>query len=54
MADGAPTILELKGVSKEFALQGQPIAALRFFRNEYEVLLQADPHGPQGNGAVKS
>jgi bidirectional [NiFe] hydrogenase diaphorase subunit len=30
------------------------LSTLRFFRNEYEVLLQSDPHGPKTNGAVKS
>jgi len=30
------------------------LSTLRFFRNEYEVLLQSDPHGPKTNGAVNS
>ncbi len=29
------------------------LSTLRFFRNEYEELLQLDPHGPRGNGKVK-
>jgi bidirectional [NiFe] hydrogenase diaphorase subunit len=29
------------------------LSTLRFFRNEYESLLQADPHGPRGNGAAQ-
>jgi bidirectional [NiFe] hydrogenase diaphorase subunit len=30
------------------------LSTLRFFRNEYEALLQPDPHGgPNGNGAAK-
>jgi bidirectional [NiFe] hydrogenase diaphorase subunit len=29
------------------------LSTLRFFRNEYESLLQADPHGPRGNGATQ-
>ena len=28
------------------------MSTLRFFRNEYEALLQSDPHGPKGNGAA--
>jgi bidirectional [NiFe] hydrogenase diaphorase subunit len=26
------------------------LSTLRFFRNEYEELLQPDPHGPRGTG----
>ncbi len=29
------------------------LSTLRFFRNEYEALLQADPFGPNGRGAAK-
>lgn len=29
------------------------LSTLRFFRPEYEQLLQSDPYGPRGNGAVK-
>jgi bidirectional [NiFe] hydrogenase diaphorase subunit len=29
------------------------MSTLRFFRNEYEVLLQPDKFGPRGNGEVK-
>jgi bidirectional [NiFe] hydrogenase diaphorase subunit len=29
------------------------MSTLRFFRNEYEALLQPDPHGPSANGAAK-
>ncbi|HEU6449469.1 MAG TPA: NuoF family protein [Verrucomicrobiae bacterium] len=29
------------------------LSTLRFFRNEYEQLLQPDPFGPNGNGEVK-
>ncbi len=29
------------------------LSTLRFFRNEYEALLQPDPHGPNGNGELK-
>jgi bidirectional [NiFe] hydrogenase diaphorase subunit len=29
------------------------LSTLRFFRNEYEELLQPDQYGPQGNGAAK-
>jgi len=29
------------------------VSTLRFFRNEYEVLLQPDTFGPRGNGQVK-
>ena len=29
------------------------LSTLRFFRNEYEELLQPDPYGPRGNGEVK-
>jgi bidirectional [NiFe] hydrogenase diaphorase subunit len=28
------------------------LSTLRFFRNEYETLLQPDPYGPRGNGAT--
>jgi len=30
------------------------VSTLRFFRNEYEQLLQPDPYGPAGNGAAKA
>jgi bidirectional [NiFe] hydrogenase diaphorase subunit len=29
------------------------LSTLRFFRNEYEELLQTDKHGPRGNGAAR-
>ncbi len=29
------------------------MSTLRFFRNEYEALLQPDPFGPHANGAAK-
>jgi bidirectional [NiFe] hydrogenase diaphorase subunit len=29
------------------------LSTLRFFRNEYEELLQPDPFGPNGNGKIK-
>jgi bidirectional [NiFe] hydrogenase diaphorase subunit len=29
------------------------LSTLRFFRNEYEALLQPDPFGPHANGAAK-
>jgi bidirectional [NiFe] hydrogenase diaphorase subunit len=29
------------------------LSTLRFFRNEYEALLQPDPHGPRGNDEAK-
>ncbi len=29
------------------------LSTLRFFRNEYEALLQPDPYGPRGNGEAK-
>ena len=29
------------------------LSTLRFFRNEYEELLRADPGGPPGNGELK-
>ena len=29
------------------------LSTLRFFRHEYEELLQPDPFGPQGNGEAK-
>ena len=30
------------------------LSTLRFFRNEYEALLQPDPHGPRRDGEVKN
>ncbi len=30
------------------------LSTLRFFRNEYEELLQPDPHGPRSNGETKT
>ena len=30
------------------------LSTLRFFRNEYEELLQPDPYGPRGNGDGKA
>jgi hypothetical protein len=29
------------------------MSTLRFFRNEYEALLQPDPFGPHTNGVAK-